>query len=97
MAASNGSDPRNARKRRIELEAVNVHELTELQAIGENEFVVALRKGDVGGVERIGELDVEAMVGPEVGAGEGRDDADDLKKSGSVVAGDAGVGIHGLQ
>lgn len=97
MASSDGSDPGNARKRRIELETVNVDELAELQAISENKVVVALREGNVGGIEGIGELNVEAMVGPEVGAGESRDDSDDLKKSRSVVAGDAGVGIHGLK
>lgn len=56
-----------------------------------------LREGDVGGVEGVGELDVEAMVGPEIRAGEGGDYADDLKKSGAVVSRDTGGGVHGLE
>jgi hypothetical protein len=39
-------------------------------------------------------LDVKALVRPEIGAGESRDDADYLEKRGSVVAGDAGSGVH---
>ena len=67
-----------------------------LLGFGENELVVALRKGNVGRVERIWELNVEAMVRPEVGTSKSGDYADDLEKGRAVVAGDASVGIHGL-
>lgn len=34
------------------------------------------------------------MVGPEVGAGKGGNYADDLEKSGAVVPGHTGGGVH---
>lgn len=38
------------------------------------------------------------MVGPEgVGGGECWDDADNLKKRRTVIAGDPGGGVHGLE
>lgn len=37
------------------------------------------------------------MVGPEIGAGESGDYADDLEESGAVVAGDARGGVHRLE
>lgn len=97
MAACDRADPADTRNRGIELEAVDIDELTELQAIREDEVDVAVGEADVGGVEGVGELDVEALVGPEVGAGESGYDADDLQKSGAVVAGDFDVGVHGLE
>ena len=73
---------------------VNVDKLTELQAIGEDELIIAVIERDVGGAERIGELDVEVVVGPEgIRAVESEDDADDLEESGAVVTGDACGGI----
>lgn len=79
------------------MEAVNVDELAQLESVGENQFGVAVGEGDVGGVEGIGELNVEAMVGPEVGTGKSRDDTDYLEESGAVVAGDPHGGVHGLE
>lgn len=80
MAARNWTEAGCTRKRRgIEVEAVDVGELAEVEAVGEDEVVVVVGEGDVGGVGGIGELDEEAPVGPEVGAGEGGDDAGDLE------------------
>ena len=79
------------------MEAINVDKLAELEAVGEDQFGVAVGKGDVGGVEGIGELDVEAVVGPKVGASESGDDSDDLEERGAVVAGNASGGIHRLK
>ena len=50
-----------------------------MEAVGEDEVVVVVGEGDVGGVGGVGELDEEASVGPEVGSGEGGDDARDLE------------------
>ena len=56
---------------------------------------------DVGGVEAVGEVEEEAVGGDEEGVGGGggerRDDGGDLEHRGAVVAGDAVVGVHGLQ
>lgn len=97
VAPRDGADSGDAGDRGVEIEAVDVDELAELEAVGEDEIGVFIGEGDVGGVEGVGELDVETLVGPEVGAGEGGDDADDLKEGGAVVAGDFGGGVHGLE
>lgn len=83
----------------MEDEAVDVDELAEVEAVVEDEIDVAVGEGDVGGVEGVGEVDEEAVVGPEVGGagGEGGDDADHLEKRGAVVAGDFGRRVHGLE
>lgn len=90
VAAGDWSDPGYAGNRGVKLEAVDVDELAELEAIVEDEIDVAVGEGDVGGVEGVRELDEEALVGPEVGAGEGGDDSDNLEKGRAVVAGDSG-------
>ena len=98
-AAGDGAEGRGAGDGGVEEEAVEVDELAELEAVGEDEVGVAVREGDVGGVEGVGELDEEAVVGPEVG-GAGResgDDADHLEERGAVVAGDFGGGVDGLE
>lgn len=69
-----------------------------MEAVVEDEVGVAAGEGDVGGVERIGELDVKSVVRPKrVGGGESRQDSDDLEQGAAVVAGDFGVGIHRLE
>lgn len=79
-------------------EAVEVDELAEVEAVGEDKFRVGVGEGDVGGVKGVGELDVEAVVGQgRGGGGEGWDDADHLEERGAVVACHAGGGIHGLE
>lgn len=50
----------------LEMEALYVDELAELRAVGEDDIGVAVGEGDVSGVGGIGELDVEAMAGPEI-------------------------------
>jgi len=97
VAAGEGADGGDGGEGGVELETVDVDELAELEAVGEDEVGVGVGEEDVGGVEGVGEVEVEALVGPEVGASEGGDDSDDLEKRGTVVAGDAGVGVHGLQ
>lgn len=97
MTAGNWADAANTGNGRIEVEAIHIYELAKLEAIGEDEIGVAFRKGDIGGVEGVGELDVKAVVGPQIGAGESRNDADDLEEGGPVLAGDFGVRIHGLE
>ena len=70
-----------------------------MKAVVEDEVEITVGEGDVGGVERVGELDEEAMVGPEVGGvrGHGGDDSDHLQHGGAVVAGDFGRRVHGLE
>lgn len=97
MAAGEGADGGDRREGRIELETVDVNELAQLEAVGEDEVSVGVGEKDVGGVEGVGEVEVEALVGPEIGACESGDDSDDLEERRTVVAGDAGVGVHGLQ
>lgn len=97
MAAGDWADAANTGNGRVEVESIYIDELAELETIGEDEVGVAVREGDVGGVEGVGELDVKAVVGPEIGAGEGRNDADDLEEGGTVLAGDFGVRVHGLE
>ena len=97
MAASNRADAANTGNGRVEIETVYIDELTELETIGEDEIGVAVREGNVGGVQGVGKLNVEAVVGPEIRAGEGRNDADDLEEGGTVLSGDFGVRVHGLK
>lgn len=80
--------------RGIEVEAVDVGELSKVEAVGEDEVVVVVGEGDIGRMGGVGELDEEAAVGIEVWAGEGGDDAGDLEEDRAVLAGDSGVGIH---
>lgn len=97
MAASDRAEAGGLRDRGVEVEAVEVDELAELEAVGEDEVGVFFGEGDVGGVEGVGDLDVEAFVGEGGGGGEGGDDADDLEERGAVVAGDSCVGVHGVE
>lgn len=93
VAAGDGAEAECAGDRRgIKLEAVDVGKLAELDAIGADEVVVGVGEGDVGGVGGIRELDEEAVIG----RGGGRD-AEDLEEDGAVIAGDLGVGIHGVE
>ena len=86
-----------------EAEAIEVDEVTdEVRARGNEERIgVGGRELDVGGVATVGEVEEEAVGGEEEGVGggggEGRDDGGDLEHRGAVVAGDAVVGVHGLQ
>lgn len=91
---SNASQQRN---RRTGLELVDMDELAELQLVTENEIVVLFGERHISGMQRIGDLEVEAMVGPKLATGQGRDDANDLKKNGTVLTGDFNVGIHVLE
>ncbi|KAI6690759.1 hypothetical protein NL676_027587 [Syzygium grande] len=50
---------------RGEEEAVEVDEVAELEAIGEDKVRVAVGEGDVDGVEGVGEVEENAVVGPE--------------------------------
>lgn len=69
-----------------------------MEAVVEDEFVVAVGEGDIGGVERVGELDVETVLRPQrIGGGERGHDSDDLEEGAAVVAGDFGGGIHGVK
>lgn len=97
MAAGEGAEGGDRGEWGIEVEAVNVDELTNLETVREDEIGVRVREEDVGGVEGIGEVEVEALVGPEIGAGEGRNDSDDLEERGAVITCDAGVGVHSLK
>ena len=51
--------------RSVEVEAVEVDEVAELSAIGEDDVRVSIGEGDVGGVGGVGELHVEAVVRPQ--------------------------------
>jgi len=80
-----------------------VDEVTdEVRARGNEERIgVGGRELDVGGVATVGEVEEEAVGGEEEGVGggggEGRDDGGDLEHRGAVVAGDAVIGVLGLQ
>lgn len=97
MAASNRPDAANTGNGRVEVETIYVDELAELETIGEDEIGVAVREGNVGGVEGVGKLNVKSMVGPEIGARKGRNNSDDLEEGRTVLAGDFGVRVHGLE
>uniref|UniRef100_A0A7N0V7J8 Uncharacterized protein n=1 Tax=Kalanchoe fedtschenkoi TaxID=63787 RepID=A0A7N0V7J8_KALFE len=57
-------------ERACRVRACSAGELAALETVGEDEVVFAVGEGDVGGVERVGELDVEVVIGTEVGAGD---------------------------
>lgn len=97
VSTSHWTDTGDTWNRGVEVEAFDVDKLAELEAIREYEFGVAVGERDVSGVERVGELYVKAVVRPEIGAGESRDNADDLEDGGAVVSGDASGGVHRLE
>lgn len=81
----------------MEQEAVEVDKLTQLESVGEDEFGVVVREGDVGGVEGVRQLNVEAVVRPQViWTGKGWNNADDLEEGGAVLASNTGRGVHRL-
>lgn len=93
MVSGDGAEANCAGEGRgIESEGVDVGELAEADAVGEDEVVVGIGEGDVGGVCGIGKLDEEAAISGGVGQ-----DAEDLEEDGAVLPGGLGVGIHGLE
>lgn len=64
MTAGDGADSGGAWDGSGEFEAFEVDKLAELETVGEDEICVALGEADVGGVKRVGDLDVEALIGP---------------------------------
>ena len=94
MTASEGADTGGARDGGGEFEAVEVDKLAELKTVGEDKMCgVALGERDVGGVQRVGDLDVEPLIGP----AQGWYYSCHLKDCGSVLSRWACVGVHALE
>lgn len=71
-------------------------ELAKLRTGEEDGGGVGVGESDVGGVERVGELEVEGVRRAEKVIG-GGDDCRNLEDGGTVLAGDLSVGVHGLE
>jgi len=56
VAAGEGAEVGDRGERGVEVEAVDVDELAELEAVGEDEVGVGVGEEDVGGVEGVGEV-----------------------------------------
>lgn len=79
MSSWERTDASQDRDGRADLKLVDMDELSELQLIAQNEIVVLLGERHVRRMRGIGNLEVEAVVGPELTASQRRHDADNLQ------------------
>lgn len=97
MAAWDRPDPPEDRHRGGRLETIDMDELPQLDDVAQDEVVLLVRQRHVGGVRRVGHLEVEPLVGEQVAPGERGHDADDLEQRRPVLARDLDVAVHVLQ
>lgn len=72
-------------------QVLDLDDLADVEAVGEDEVVVVGVEGDVAGARGVGEAEVEAVVaGERVGAGERGGDVGDLEQDAAAAAGGAG-------
>ena len=60
MTSGDGTDAANPRDGGIEFEAIHVSELAELKTVKKDEICVTFREGNICGIERIRESNIEA-------------------------------------
>lgn len=81
VAAGEGAEGGDGGERGMEVEAVDVDKLAEVEAVGEDEVGVWVGEEYVGGVQGIGEVQVEPLlIREQVGTCQGGDDAYHLQE-----------------